>query len=134
MFALGAALCWALYILFGKRAARGTGMAAVSIGLIVACCITVPLGIQSAGWHLLEPHALLIGAGVAILSSALPYVLEMKAMGHLSTRIFGVVTSAAPAIAALTGFAVLGELSPAQWLAVALMISATAGSSLGRAA
>lgn len=130
-FALGAAACWALYILFGKRASEVGGGAAVALGMTAACLVTVPFGVSAAGTGLLLGPVLGLGLAVALLSSALPYLLEMAALGRLSSRVFGVVTSAAPAIAALAGFAVLGErLSPAQWLAVALMIAASAGCSL----
>lgn len=130
-FALAAALAWALYILFGKRAAQVKGTTAVALGMTIACCITLPFGVAAAGGRLLDPSVLRLGIGVALLSSALPYALEMKALGHLSTRAFGVLTSAAPAVAALVGYVILGErLTPAQWLAVALMIAASAGGSL----
>ena len=68
---------------------------------------------------------------MALLSSMVPYVLEMKALAHLSAKTFGLVTSSAPAVAALSGFVVLGErLTGAQWLAVALMMAASAGCAL----
>lgn len=130
-FALAAALTWALYILVGKRAAQVKGTTAVALGMTIACFVTLPFGLSAAGGRLLDPSVLGLGIGVALLSSALPYVLEMKALGHLSARVFGVLTSAAPAVAALVGFLILGErLTPAQWLAIALMIAASAGGSL----
>jgi inner membrane transporter RhtA len=130
-FALGAALCWALYIVFGKRASQVEGIKAVACGMTIACLVTLPFGLAVAGHRLQETPVLVLGAVVALLSSALPYVLEMKALERLTARIFGVVTSAAPAIAALVGFLILGErLTWAQWLAVVLMISAGAGCSL----
>ena len=130
-FALGAASCWALYILFGKRASQVESRSAVALGMSAACLITVPFGVSVAGANLLLSSVLALGLGVALLSSALPYLLEMKALERLSSRVFGVVSSSAPAIAALVGFAVLGEqLSPIQWLAIALMIAASAGCSL----
>jgi inner membrane transporter RhtA len=104
--------------------------------MTAACLVTAPFGVSAAGANLLLGPVLALGVAVAVLSSALPYLLEMAALGRLSSRLFGVVTSAAPAVAALVGFAVLGErLSPVQWLAVALMIAASAGCSLvpGRA-
>jgi len=130
-FPLAAALAWALYILFGKRAAQVKGTTAVALGMTIACCVTLPFGLSAAGGRLLDPSVLGLGIGVALLSSALPYVLEMKALGYLSARVFGVLTSAAPAVAALVGFLILGErLALAQWLAIALMIAASAGGSL----
>ena len=129
--ALGAALCWALYILFGKRASEIKGTVAVAVGMTVACVVTLPVGLTLAGTALFHGPILGLGIVIAILSSALPYLLEMRALSALSTRMFGVVTSAAPAIAALVGYLLLDEtLSALQWLAVFLMIGASAGCSL----
>ena len=131
LFGLGAAGCWALYILFGKRAAEVRGATAVSIGMAAACCVTLPFGVAQAGTGLLSGPVLLTGLAVALMSSVLPYVLEMKALEQLSARVFGVLASSAPAVAALAGFAVLGErLTPLQGLAVLGMIAASAGCSL----
>lgn len=130
-FVAGAALCWALYILFGKQASQVGGARAVAIGMTVACVLTVPLGIARAGSALLAPHALGLGLAVALLSSALPYFMEMKALERLSSRVFGLVISAAPAIAALVGVVMLGErLKVIQWAAVVLMVMASAGASI----
>lgn len=129
--ALGAAIGWALYILLGKRAAEVKSSAAVACGMAAACLVTVPFGVATAGTDLLLGSVIGLGCVVAILSSALPYVLEMKALEILSSRMFGVITSSTPAIAALAGFAILGErLTSTQWLAVALMIGASAGCTL----
>ena len=131
LYALGAATCWALYILFGKRAAEAESGVAVAAGMAIACLVTLPAGISVAGGNLLLPEVLLLGAVVAVLSSALPYYLEMRALEKLSSRLFGLVTSSAPAIAALVGFFMLGErLTPMQWMAVCMMIVASAGCSL----
>lgn len=135
-FALAAAACWALYILVGKRAAEVKGGAAVAFGMCAACLLTVPVGVSSAGAALLDPHVLGAALGIALLSSALPYSLEMMAMGRVSSRLFGVIISCAPAIGALCGFVILGErLLPLQWCGIAGMIAASAGCSLtaGRA-
>ena len=130
VFALAAATCWALYILCGRRASEVGGSVAVSMGMVVACCVTVPFGLASAPASL-PLHALALGAVVAVLSSALPYVLEMRAMRQLPSRIVGLLSSMAPALGAIVGFLVLDErLSGLQWLAVAMMIGASAGCSL----
>jgi inner membrane transporter RhtA len=130
-FALGAAACWGLYILFGKRASETEGMAAVAIGMSVACIVTVPFGVAAAGTNLVLGPVLAVGLAVALLSNAFPYLLEMHALERVSSRVFGVVTSTAPAMAALVGFFILGEtLSAVQWLAIALMMTAGAGCSL----
>lgn len=130
-FAGGAAACWMIYILVGKRAAQVEGKVAVAIGMTAACLVTVPLGIATAGSDLLQTRVLGFGLLVAALSSALPFMLEMKALEQLSSRVFGVVASSAPAIAAVVGFVLLGErLSLVQWIAIAMMIAASAGCSL----
>jgi inner membrane transporter RhtA len=131
IFALGAAVCWALYIVFGKRASEVKGSVAVTIGMTIACLLTVPLGISAAGEKLLQGPVLALGAAVAILSNAFPYFIEMKALEQISTRVFGVITSCAPAVAAVGGWVILGErLTNTQWIAVMLMIVASAGCSI----
>src|SRR3546814_9002239 len=83
---------------------------------------------RSAGAALFAPTILLIGLAVACLSSALPYSLEMKAMGHLPAPVVGLLLSLYPAAAALAGFLILGErLSTTQWIAIACIIVASAG-------
>ena len=130
-FAMGAAVCWALYIVFGKRASQVETGTAVALGMTMACLVTIPIGVTAVGSRLLNPAAWGLGLVVALLSSVIPYMLEMKALERLSSRLFGVITSSAPAVAALAGFVMLGErLTPAQWIAVLLMIGASAGCSL----
>lgn len=130
-FAAAAAVCWALYILFGKQVSRMGGRIAVSLGMVIACAVTVPFGVTAAGAGLLAPEVLALGLLVSLASSAIPYFLEMLALERLSSRIFGVVTSSAPAVAALVGFTMLGEqLALHQWAAVALIMFASAGCSL----
>ena len=129
--AMGAAACWALYIVFGKRASEATGTVAVALGMAIACLATVPAAISAGSANLLTARAIGIGLAVALLSSALPYVMEIKALQKLSTRVFGVMTSSAPAIAAIVGFLILKEeLTLVQWAAVALVMVASAGCSL----
>ena len=128
-YAFGAALCWALYIVFGKRVAHMDGAQAVSWGMLAACLLALPLGIAHAGAKLLAPHVLAVGVAIAVLSSGVPYLLEMAALRRLPHRVFGILVSSSPAIAALAGFVLLGErLTGVQWLAMALIIGASAGS------
>jgi inner membrane transporter RhtA len=130
-FAAGAAACWALYIVFGKQASGVDNRTAVALGMAAACIITFPVGLPEALPGLFVPTIFLTGLALALLSSALPYLLELKALEGLSPRAFGVVTSSAPAIAAVVGFVLLGEkLAPLQWLAIALLIGASAGCAL----
>ncbi|WP_273035199.1 EamA family transporter [Massilia timonae] len=127
-YALAAAFCWAMYIVFGKRVSTLDGGQAVSWGLLAACVFVVPFGVAQAGAGLLAPAVLGGGLAVAILSSALPYTLEMKALKRLPQRVFGILVSAGPAVAALAGFLLLGErLTTLQWLAIGLVTLACGG-------
>ncbi|WP_036248502.1 EamA family transporter [Massilia sp. BSC265] len=127
-YALGAAFCWAMYIVFGKRVSTLNGGQAVTWGMLAAALFTVPVGVAHAGADLLLPTVLAGGLAVAVLSSALPYSLEMAALARLPRRVFGILVSAGPAFAALAGWVVLGErLAGMQWLAIALVILACGG-------
>lgn len=128
-YAAGAATCWAVYILTSKRASAGHGGRAVAWGMMVAASFTVPLGAVYAGSALLSPGILATGIAVAVLSSAAPYTLEMFALRGLSSRVFGVIVSGAPAVASLAGIVILGEhLTLVQWAAIGLIIIASAAS------
>ncbi|MDG5975000.1 hypothetical protein H010_07041 [Hydrogenophaga taeniospiralis CCUG 15921] len=128
-FALGAAVCWATYILFGKKVGHLHAGHSVALGLTMAAITVVPFGIWHAGSALLQPGILLVGLGVAAVSSAIPISLEMVALKRLTPAAFGVMTSMEPAVAALLGLLMLGEqLTGLQWLAVMLVMGAAAGS------
>lgn len=131
-FALGAGVCWALYIIFGQKAGREDGILTVTLGTAIAAAVVAPVGIVSAGATLLTPAVIPMAIGVAVLSTALPYVMEMAAMTRLPARVFGTLMSVEPAIGALSGLLLLGEaLSLVQWAAIAAIISASLGSTLG---
>jgi inner membrane transporter RhtA len=128
-FALAAGFFWALYIVFGRRAGSARGGATVAIGTAVGALVVTPVGLAQAGAALFAPSILPAAFGVAVLSSALPYSLEMFAMTRLPTRTFGVLLSAEPALGALSGWCFLGEtLTWVQWAAIASIMAATAGS------
>lgn len=128
MYALAAAFCWAMYIVFGKRVSTLKGGQAVAWGMLAASLFAVPFGVAHAGAALFTPSMLMGGLAVALLSSALPYTLEMMALARLPQRVFGILVSAGPAIAALAGFFMLNErLTTVQWLAIALVIMASGG-------
>ncbi|KEF35295.1 transporter [Deinococcus sp. RL] len=131
--ALTAGAFWALYILAGGAVGRRVpGVTGVVAGMTVAAAVTLPFGLVQAGTGLLAPGALLAGLAVALLSSALPYSLEMAALRALPARVFGVLMSLEPAIAALSGLLFLGErLTPGQWLAMGCVMVASAGVTLG---
>ena len=104
------------------------GIHGLAVALTVGAVALLPLGIASAGGRLLEPHLLAAGAAVGLLSSAVPYTLELAALRHLSTSTFGVLMSLEPAVAALAGFVVLGErLRVGQVVAVGCVCAASAG-------
>jgi len=128
-FALGAAVCWATYILFGKKVGHLHAGHSVALGLTMAAITVVPFGIWHAGSALLQPQILLVGLGVAAVSSAIPISLEMVALKRLTPAAFGVMASMEPAVAALLGLLVLDEqLTGLQWLAIVLVMCAAAGS------
>jgi inner membrane transporter RhtA len=134
-FALGAALCWALYIVFGQKAGVAHGGQTAALGTLAAAIVIVPIGIHHAGPALFSPALLPLASALALFS-ALPYSLEMYALTRLPMRTFGVLMSWEPAMGALTGFALLGEsLSWVQWCAICSIMVASAGSAItGRTA
>lgn len=126
--ALGAGLCWTLYIIFGQKAGAAYGRQTVALGTLVAALLVMPVGLWQAGTSLFTLELLPIALSVAVLSSALPYSLEMVALTRLPTRTFSVLMSMEPAIAALSGLLLLGErLGWSQWLAIAAIVLASAG-------
>ncbi|WAJ35596.1 threonine/homoserine exporter RhtA [Pseudomonas sp. GOM7] len=126
--ALAAGACWSLYIVFGQKAGAQHGRHTVALGTWVAVLLVLPIGAWRVGSDLLNVDLLPIALGVAVLSSALPYSLEMVALTRLPARTFSVLMSMEPAIAALCGLAFLGEkLLWGQWLAVGAIILASAG-------
>lgn len=130
-FAAAAGLFWALYIVFGKRLSHMHAGQSVALGMSTAAVVILPFGIASAGAALLAPSVLLIGLGVALVSSALPYSLEMIALRHIPKRTFGVLLSGEPAIGAIAGLILLHEqLSGLQWLAIGLIVVASVGAIL----
>ncbi len=129
MYALGAAVFWALYIVFGKRAGHLHAGHTVSLGLLVAALVVVPVGVVHAGAALLSPTVLLIGVAVAAVSSAIPISLEMMALKRLPKEAFGIMISMEPAVAAVLALMLLGEhLSAIQWLAIGCIVAASMGS------
>jgi inner membrane transporter RhtA len=129
LFALAAAVCWAGYILLsaalGRHTSDGGGLA---LGMTLAAVAVIPVGVVDTGSALFEPWVLAVALGVALLSSVIPYSLELEALRRIPPKVFGVLMSLEPAVAALIGLVVLGEvLGPAQWVAVLLVVAASAG-------
>ena len=128
LFALAAGACWAIYILFGQKAGADHGAQSVALGSLISALIVVPIGLADRGTALLAGSVLLPGLAVGILSTALPYTLEMYALTRLPARTFGILMSIEPAFGALIGFVYLHEmLTVVQWTAVALIIVASIG-------
>ena len=128
-YALGAAACWAAYIVLGGRLSQMlAGGVAVSAGMLVATVTIAPFALAAGGSTHLTWRLLGAGACVALLSSALPYSCEMHALRTLPPRTFSILMSLEPALAALAGVVFLHErLGGLQWLSVALVIAASAG-------
>ncbi len=128
-YGLLAGLFWALYIYFGRKAGAAHGGQTTALGMVIGAMVIVPIGAAEAGTHLLSAAILPAALGVALLSSAVPYSLEMLAMPRLPTRTVGVLMSLDPALGALSGLCFLGErLSWIQWTAIASIMVASAGS------
>ncbi len=129
--ALGAGACWAVYILTGQRAGEEHGPATVALGSLIAAIVFVPIGMAQATESIWQWSVMPIGLAVAILSTALPYSLEMIALTRLPTRIFGTLMSMEPALAAISGMVFLSEtLTLTQTLALCSIIAASMGSTL----
>jgi len=124
---------WAAYILLSARVGRtfpgGSGLA---LAMVAAAAMLVPVGVADAGGELLVPGVLAVGAAVAMLSSAIPYTLEMEALRRMPAGVFGVMMSIEPAVAALAGFIVLDEgLAARELVAILLVVAASAGAARG---
>jgi inner membrane transporter RhtA len=130
-YALGAGACWAVYIVVGQRVADRIGAFATPMGMLVAALLVTPVGISVAGSSLLNPEWMLAGLGIALLSSAIPYSLEMYSLKHLPKQTFSILLSLEPAVGALAGWLVLSEqLSTQQLGAIGLIMAASMGSAM----
>jgi inner membrane transporter RhtA len=128
-YGVAAGVFWALYIFYGRKAGAAHGGQITALGMVIGAVVIVPIGVTQAGMHLFSPAILPAALGVALLSSALPYSLEMLAMPLLPTRTVGVLMSLDPALGALSGLIFLGEsLSWIQWGAIFGIMAASAGS------
>jgi inner membrane transporter RhtA len=131
--ALTAGGLWAAYILLSARVGQAfPGGAGLTLAMLVATVPLAPVGVASAGGELLVPWILLVGAAVGVLSSAIPYTLELEALRRLPVGVFGVLMSLEPAVAALAGFVVLGEeLVTRELASIVLVVAASAGATYG---
>ncbi|WP_425567418.1 EamA family transporter [Salinactinospora qingdaonensis] len=128
-FALLAAVAWAGYILLSAATGRRfSGASGLAIASAVGVVMIAPAGVAAGGTALLAPELLLVGVAVGLLSSVVPYTLELGALRRMPPRVFGILMSLEPAAAALMGLILLGEvLSLGQWLAVGCIVAASVG-------
>ncbi|MGB9183731.1 MAG: EamA family transporter, partial [Solirubrobacteraceae bacterium] len=130
--ALIAGCMWGAYILINARVGRAfADGAGLTLAMCVAAIAALPAGVIEGGARILTPHSLAVGAAVGMLSSAIPYSLEMEALRRIATNVFGVLMSLEPAVAALAGFLILGQnLSVRELVGIALVVVASVGASL----
>ena len=133
LLALLAGAFWAAYILLNARVGRAfSGGDGLAIAMAIATLPLIPFGIADAGANLLHPAYLAVGFAVAMLSSVVPYSLELEALRRIRPQTFGVLMSLEPAMAALAGLVVIGQdLSALDVVGIALVITASAGATLG---
>jgi inner membrane transporter RhtA len=132
LFALVAAVFWALYILCSARVgARVPGQAGLAVAMALGALVLVPIGAPGAARAFLDPHLVLLVAGTALLASVVPYTLEFAALRRLPARVFGVLLSLEPAIATLAGWLLLGQgIGASGLVAVGVVVLASVGSTL----
>ena len=127
LYALGAAICWGLYIISGTKVAKG-GSNTVAIGMMIATLCIVPFGISNVGQAFSTYEVFGLCIVVSLLSSCIPFLLDIFAMKRLSPKIFGVLLSASPIISALAGWFILGEnLNLYQMIGVSIIMVSCAG-------
>jgi inner membrane transporter RhtA len=129
VFALVSAACWAAYIMLSRATGRRfTGSSGLVIAMIVAAVLVTPTAVAAGGAALLRPDVLVTGVAVGVLSSVIPYWLELETLRRIPARVFGIWMSLEPAVAALVGLALLGEvLGLAEWAAIGCVVVASAG-------
>jgi len=128
-FALGAGAMWAAYIVFSARTGRRFPQAdGLALAMAVGALLMLPLGIAESGAKLADPTTIALGSAVAVMSSVLPYTLEILALRRLPAPTFAILMSLEPALAATAGFLILGQsLSAWQAAAIALVVGASMG-------
>ncbi len=132
VYACAGGASWGLYIVFGRRAGLINGGQAVSLGMATAALVVAPFGWSAAGTELFAVSTLILGFGIAVLASALPYSLEMAALRRIDGKVFGTLMSLQPVVGALVALVLLHEvISPVQWLAIVLIVIASIGITTG---
>jgi len=134
LFALAAGFFWAIYIVYGRKVGHAQGGQSVALGVAVAAAVVAPFGLYDAGSRLLSPGIWPTAAAMALVSTVLPYSLEILALARLPGRTFGVLMSLGPALAALSGLVFLDEhLNGIQWLAIVGIVIASGGATASSA-
>ncbi len=131
-FAFLAGAAWIGYILLSQQTGRRfDAHSGLSIAMAAGALAILPIGLVAAGTTLFHPHVLLVGAAVALLSSVVPYSLELVALRQVTPRAFGVLLSMDPAVAAIAGVVVLGQhLTTRELIALLLVSAANLGNAL----
>ncbi len=132
-WALVAAAGWAAYILLSKSTGqRMTGASGLVLAMVVAAALVTTPGVVAGGRSMFRPALLGAGAGIGLLSSVIPYWLELEALRRVPAKVFGVWMSLQPAVAALIGLVMLGQrLSAAEWAGICCVVAASAGAARG---
>ena len=133
LFALAAAACWAIYILLSAATGRRfPGSSGLTVAMAVAAlAVITPVGLVAGGRSLLRPGVLATGAAIGLLSSIIPYSLELETLRRVPAKVFGIWMSVEPAVAALVGLVMLSQsLSLAEWAAIGCVTVASAGAAL----
>ncbi len=133
VFAGVAAACWAAYIVASSATGRRfPGSSGLAIAMVVAAVLVTPPAVVAGGSAMFRPAVLATGAAIGVLSSVVPYRLELEALRRMPMRLFGVWMSAEPAVAALIGLVMLGQqLSVLEWVAIGCVMAACAGAAQG---
>lgn len=128
-FALLAGVLWAAYILLSAETGlRWPGVSGLAVASVVGAVVLAPPAVLEAGAILLEPRVLLLGLAIGLLSSVIPYGLELTALRRMPPRVFGILMSLEPAVAALVAMLLLQEfLDPVQWIALVCVVAASVG-------
>lgn len=129
VLALTAGGFWAAYILLSARVGgRSEGLGGLAAAMAISAVLLAPVGIATGGSELGSAEVLALGLAIGVLSSAVPYALEIEALRRLPNAVFGVMMSLEPGVAALVGFVALGQgLSWSEAIAIALVVAASAG-------
>jgi inner membrane transporter RhtA len=132
LFALAAAVSWAVYILLSAATGRRfPGSSGLTVAMAVAALAVAPAGLLAGGRSLLRPVVLVTGTAIGLLSSIIPYSLELETLRRVPAKVFGIWMSLEPAVAALVGLAMLGQsLGLAEWAAIGCVTVASAGAAL----